>query len=91
MKTDTLDIRYDSYHEQYSVGYERSDLERVRHKPRPSEIGFYHFHRKIGPEKAFVELKQCLIDSANKKILQLQEYVNEINALELPDWIKNKH
>lgn len=90
MKTDTLDIRYSHVSSKYDVCYERSNLERVNHTPRPSEIGFYHFHRKIGPEKAFVELKQCLIDSANKKILQMQEYVNEINALELPDWIKNK-
>jgi hypothetical protein len=89
MKTDTLDIRYSHVSSKYDVRYERSDIERIDHKPQPSKMGFYHFHRKIGPKKAFIELKQYLIDSANEEILKLQAYVNEINALELPDWIAN--
>jgi len=90
MKTDTLNISYDRTQKEWSVSYKRSDIERIDHVPEPSKMGFYHFHRKIGPKKAFAELKKFLIDETNKEILSLQEYINEMNALQLPDWITNK-
>jgi hypothetical protein len=89
MKTDTLNITYNRKKELH-VNYKRSDIERIDHVPEPSKLGFYHFHRKIGPKKAFAELKKFLIDEANKEILFLQEYIDEMNALQLPDWITNK-
>ena len=72
MKTDTVEIRYNRFDEKYRVSYKHSDLERVDHTPIPSKMGFYHFHRKIGPKKAFNELKHFLTEIAYQEIAQLQ-------------------
>jgi hypothetical protein len=85
MKTDTLDIRWD-INGKFYVKYERSDIERVEHIPTPNKMGFYHFHRKIGPKKAFSELRQYLIDDANAKISRLQKYIDDLKNFE-PNWI----
>lgn len=58
--------------------------ERAKGNPKPSAMGFYHYHRNIGAEKAFEELKAEMLKKHEEEIARLMASRDSLIALENP-------
>ena len=91
MKYDTIEIRPTSFDDKrWRVLYDNSDkIDRVsRKKYEPHSLGFFIFPRKWGPVKGFKTLKNHMIELRKAEIAKLQQSIQELEELELPDYLK---
>jgi hypothetical protein len=76
----------------WQVKYDNTDpynrMSRRSYKP-DSDLGFFYYPRKWGPQKGFDVLKQSMIEARQNMIDALQRQIDELNELQLPNWAKS--
>ena len=92
MKYNLIEIRPNRFDnkEKWTVRYDPTDQhDREPCKSyEPAGLGFFYYPRKWGPQKAFDILKKDMIDRRAREIEMLQEDINYIEKMELPNEVK---
>lgn len=92
MKFNTIRIRPVTRRgkETWSVDVTQLDGDRSPAATRPHPLGFYHYKRSLGAQKAFDELKSCMIGRYLDEIEKMTALVRSLEAIKLPDAPKGK-
>jgi hypothetical protein len=86
LKFSTVEIKPDLLDpDKWSVSF--SDLDGDRHNEGipPSSLGFWHYPRKLGREKAFNTLKTHMIERHVKEIEMLSKSLSKLVDLKMPE------
>lgn len=84
MKYSTIEIRPQGYERDiWEISFYDLDGDRVEESHGPHSLGFYHYPRKLGKEKAFNELKAFLISKHTAEIERLTKSLKKLNELKL--------
>lgn len=69
--------------EKWNISYHDLPHQRENIQSKPASLGFYHYKRSLGVQKAFTELKAEMIRSRFEMIAQLNKEIESLAALEL--------
>jgi len=84
MKYSTVEIKPQGYkRDTWEVSFYDLDGDRVEESPGPHSLGFYHYPRKLGKEKAFNKLKSLLISKHSAEIERLTKSLKKLKELRL--------
>jgi hypothetical protein len=84
MKFSTVEIRPGGRRGKWEVRFSEMDGDRVFESHGPHSMGFYHYPRRIGKEKAFEALRAHLVTKHEDEIAALTESLGELKALKMP-------
>lgn len=76
--------------ERFGFRYDNSDNSdrEPKKKYEPHPLGFFYYPKRWEPSKAFNILKDNIITNLKKEVDKIQKDIQEIEKLELPDWVK---
>ncbi len=84
MKYSTVEIKPQGYkRDTWEISFYDLDGDRIKESHGPHSLGFYHYPRKLGKEKAFNELKSFLISKHSAEIERLAKSLKKLKELEL--------
>lgn len=86
MYYNSMEIRPKSFGESgFNVSWSKTPYDRESGKGSLNAgLGFYHYPRKLGEEKAFCELRDSMIAVRQKCIDRMLSDIEELRKLELP-------
>lgn len=79
----TVEIK-PSIDNEWKISFSDLDGDRYNDGAPPSCMGFYHYPRRKGKEKAFNELKDKMIESHKKEIDRLTKSMNSLIDTDMP-------
>jgi len=85
MKYSTVEIRPSRIKKNaWEVNFSDLDGDRVNEGHYPHGLGFYHYPRRIGKEKAFDTLRVFLMQKHEEEINNLTKSLAKLGALKFP-------
>lgn len=68
----------------WQIKYYVDDTDRIRGSTAPMGMGFYHYPKYIGLQRAFDKLKNKLIKGHKNEIARLEKSLQKLEKLQLP-------
>jgi hypothetical protein len=91
MKFSTVQIRPSGHkRDRWEVSFSDLPFDRVDEKQGPHSLGFYHYPRKMGKEKAFEAMKAHIVKKHEEEIAALTKSLAQLMALKMPAESINK-
>jgi hypothetical protein len=89
MKYDTVEIIRDRFRNKWVTRCSADNEDRKRGCTTPMGLGFYHYPRYMGVQRAFDKLKSKLIKGHKDEITRLEKSLEYLEKLQLPKTRKN--
>jgi len=85
MKFSTVEIRPAGVkRDKWGVSFSDMEGDRVNEGHGPHGLGFYHYPRRMGKEKAFEALRSHLVAKHEEEIAALTKSLAKLKALKMP-------
>jgi hypothetical protein len=86
MRFSTIQIRPSGHkRDKWEVSFDDLPGDRVNEGHGPHALGFYHYPRRMGKEKAFEAMKAHLVAKHEEEIAALTKSLAKLKALKMPD------
>jgi hypothetical protein len=86
MRFSTVEIRPSgNKRDEWEVSFSDIEGDRVNEGHGPHSLGFYHYPRYIGKERAFEALREHLVSKHEEKIAALTKSLCKLKALKMPN------